>query len=288
MLIHKLSGCRRREGLLYGVEVELEFEEYHPDQWDNVPEGWMSHRDGSLADGIELVSVPSSLGSLKGLIEVNLDKYLKEYNPIQESPRTSVHVHINCSDVTFEKAITRACAFWVYEQVFINEYCSDSRRGNLFCLSVSEADLIFDEIKRVTESGVLDWREGQLKYSGLNLYPLRSIGTIEVRVMHGLTTAYEIMSWVETLDKLMKWADTYRNPRELIQAVLSDPEAVRTKVGLGGSSGLLWDGADNLRRLCPLNLKILRKPRINPEYDESYDFVESDETQEVFNLERDT
>lgn len=190
------AALGKEEGLstrLIGIEVEVENHELqrHP------RDVWISTDDGSLRNnGLEWITRPITANQARGALNNLLVESLSQ--DCCFSPRTSVHVHVNCQDVPIEKIPNIVCLYAVLEPLFYR-YAGRSRNKNIFCVPVLETNLITAIQNKGLNFVVGEWS----KYSGLNLVPLGEKGTIEFRHMHGTNDVNKLVKWVDMLTKLV-------------------------------------------------------------------------------------
>ena len=181
--------------------------------------GWSKVPDGSLRnEGVEFVSPPLPSSAL-------IDGFKKihaTFVPYSEWPkfseRTSIHVHINCLDLSL--AQTRQIILWyaLFEPVFFAMVASN-RKHNIHCVPLDQTHL-----SGVYKKGLMDMVEKWSKYTALNLCPLSTQGTIEFRHMEGHDNAEKFEWWLKTIENL--WH--YGQDAPLTRQVLSNPDMVLT------------------------------------------------------------
>lgn len=208
----------------YGIEIETETKniEDYPDGWFNqnpttgrydVPiTGWEGHVDNSLRNfGMEYV-LQKPLSFKEAMSALDAFGEATEGIPfIKNTPSTSVHVHINMlpeRPVTMMNFLT---LYTLFENVLV-DYSGESRRSNLFALPMRVAGTIHENVTRlmkVFETGrgaevCLDPR--QVKYSALNVAPINTFGSLEIRSFRGETDVSEIKDWLSILNRILEYA----------------------------------------------------------------------------------
>lgn len=163
------------------IGVELEFE------YDNLPEvslnKWEVHSEDSLRNGLELVSA--------GMRFDNYDEYLDELYPfIRDTPpissiRTSEHVHISVLDLNSTELRNVILGYYALEPLFISSQ-SKNRKGNLFCLSLEEANGLERDLLNLQSN--FYFSPDNYKYAAMNLATLTSLGSLEFRFFDVDTT----------------------------------------------------------------------------------------------------
>jgi hypothetical protein len=161
---------------------------------------WLSHNDGSLRNGIEYVTrQPLSVKENKITHIKRLTDMLRPDVIVQNSPRTSFHVHVNVSNYYLSQVWTGMLAFWLIEQPLI-EYCGKLRTGNPFCLRLSDAEGVVDSaLKGLSERNrdlpFRSFDQEMVKYSSLNPAVIARQGSVEIRTMNGTTDPVELDDW---------------------------------------------------------------------------------------------
>lgn len=205
-----------------GIEIETEcLNEYR------VPplKYWDAKVDGSLRHiGIEYI--------LKKPLNHNSAEYkeaIEEFNGISkkfkflESTYTSVHVHLNMVDREIIHLANFITLYLIFENT-LTRYCGPDRDGNLFCLKTSDAEQSYrtyvDLISAISSGRANGYISrlisSQIKYSALNVAPLRNLGSVEVRTHGGSSDVVEITRWVDMLMCLYNKAQKFKNPVEIV------------------------------------------------------------------------
>jgi len=182
---------------LIGIEVELER--------SNVPMKmasavWDAHGDGSLRNGgLEWISrpIPARYGpaALADLFEGGAKACCF-------TPRTSVHVHFNCQDIMKDTVLDVCLVYMMFERRLYN-FVGRNRIKNIYCVPINETGLAEQLLNRRFDRAVVGWK----KYTGMNLLPLRSKGTIEFRQMHGTSDVRKLSIWIRILSKMFQWCE---------------------------------------------------------------------------------
>lgn len=181
---------------MIGIEVEVENISY-----DVNAVGWDSVADGSLRNhGREFVSVPHSADSSVALLE-HLFKKLNEKNEPDFSNRTSVHVHLNVLDMTPKQVQTMTLLYLVAERL-IYKFVGKAREESIYCVPLY-ASAYYDKIKlALSANGVATLRrlsKNWHKYSGYNMCPITTQGTVEFRHMYGTSDISVLKSWINLI-----------------------------------------------------------------------------------------
>lgn len=187
------------KSFMAGMECEVEDVEQVIQSLGNY---WNITDDGSLRNnGHEFISVPMQKIEL-------LQQFDKLHNSIQYytkdvslrfSPRTSVHVHVNCLDLQDEQVRSIMLWYALFEPIFF-KLVHPSRSNNIHCVALDQTTLS-EHYSRPLRSIHQRWS----KYSALNLLPLSKYGTIEFRHMEGTDDQEKITEWLNTLENLWKF-----------------------------------------------------------------------------------
>lgn len=200
-----------------GVEIETELCTHNSDWYHTnlKPFGIDTKTDGSLRTvnrlpAYEFITRPTAMSNLlpvlRGFYQVT------GFNEQNYTDRTSVHVHANCVDMTWEQVANLALIYTVVEEIlfeFVNNrpgYRDNwSRDTNIYCVPWNQCrnhlGLINSFIKTPLE-GVARWQ----KYTALNLAPLQTFGTVEFRHMHGTANMTKLATWINLIGSIMKMA----------------------------------------------------------------------------------
>lgn len=195
--IREAFGCGAAvpptHNFLVGVELEVESVRNS----GGIPSGWSVVPDGSLRnEGVEFISPPLPRETLVTHFKMvhGAIKHYTEYPAFSE--RTSIHVHINCLDLTEDQ--TKSIILWyaLMEPIFFAA-ADSSRRNNIHCVGLDQT-MLAEHYKRSLHFIVQRWS----KYTALNLVPLKSQGTLEFRHMHGHNDPEKFAEWLLMIEKL--------------------------------------------------------------------------------------
>lgn len=221
--VSDFMGCRLREGRVFGVEIEVEGENlpqretelvtHDPDEdypeyeeVDRTPElgAWEIHAEGSIKGAEYVLKEPLPLSESLDAVGWLFNTLRTEWHAvIYDSPRTSVHVHVNASDWSWDQ-LRKALPLLAVAEPFLVEISGKHRKGNLFCLSRLDAPFGWTPIINAICGKHYN---GDTHYSGINFAPLWRKGSIEFRMMRGLTEAADVVDWLVTLDSLIDAID---------------------------------------------------------------------------------
>lgn len=202
-----------------GIEIEVE-----GINLPKSPKGWVPHRDGSLR-GEESMEYVLSRPVAREQVGDYLDRMHKAYKQagtrVDESNRTSVHVHINMQNYHITQVFNVITAFVMLEPMLVH-FCGEEREGNLFCLRTQDAEWFFTCIEQLV-TGRVNWRRGwrsnDMRYAAINLASLTKYGSLEFRSMRGTRDMTLIEQWVGILLRIKDEALKYDTPVDIIESL---------------------------------------------------------------------
>lgn len=181
---------------------------------------WRTHTDGSLRNylGGSCEFVTNGPIDEKSVFDqvVTLNSTLKKNGVVllEESPRTSVHVHINCQLLSVDEMMQWLGVYILCEDRLLS-YVGEGRRGNLFCLplvrqrqvqsqvsgmfGLNRTTLNKDSKQNLAVSRLYSPSLERVKYCALNVGRLPSFGTFEFRSLFGTVDPVIIQEWVDLL-----------------------------------------------------------------------------------------
>lgn len=190
-----------------GIEVEVE------NIVRDVPlqAYWQAKADGSLRNhGVEFVSNPLAVKQIQLAVEHLYSAMYQDNNP-DFSPRTSVHVHVNCRDMTQDQVFNFVLLYAIFEKHFF-AVAGTKRLNSIFCVPMYRCNIL-KNARDLIYGFSPNWK----KYCALNLLPLvpnndtGCYGTIEFRHLYGTANPQELMSWINDILCLRQWAMTFEN-----------------------------------------------------------------------------
>src|SRR5690606_37717057 len=157
---------------------------------DLIPKAWCYHKDHSLRgdENAEYVlRKPRTFKEARGDVADLFEMFKKAESRLDESNRTSIHVHLNFQNL-FLNNLASFLALWYSLEEILTEYCGDHRVGNLFCLRAKDAPALpLDAREFIASECQTNLDEFVHHYAGLNLSSLNKFGSVEIRTMRGLT-----------------------------------------------------------------------------------------------------
>ena len=218
------KGLTKYTGPLLGIEIECEGKSL----FDTPLSYWAAKQDGSLHPKSGSTSIEYVLTKPLDRKEVEkalryLEKKLQEVKAsLDDSPRTSVHVHLNVSDLTIRQIYCIILLWIIFEDILI-EWCGPERKGNLFCLSAKDSEFFPRMLTTALEKGSYrDVFREDYRYLACNVASLFKFGSLEFRPMRGTADRETILTWIDMLLVIYNKALTYDNPPEFIHQFLSD------------------------------------------------------------------
>lgn len=208
----------KRVGNLFGVELEVEGRGV---AMEGIPSrNWKRVEEGSLrGENIEYVfSQPCSYEEAIKRVNKLFETFQKNGVKINNSYRTSTHVHLNFSDKTVKQVILFFFVHTIIEEL-LELYCGEHRKGNLFCMSTRDNEelIVSLDLAIFAFRNFRDFGEN-IRYCAANLAALNKFGTIEIRTMRGADTANQVNTWLNILNQLYEFAlNTEMTPVELIE-----------------------------------------------------------------------
>lgn len=208
-----------------GIEIEVEGNKFPKHQTpDNesvspelIPKEWQYHHDGSLRgnDNAEYVfRKPLAFADVPQAIKNLWEMFDKFGSKLDESNRTSVHVHLNAQEWHLNRLTAFAALYFSVEEI-LTEWCGDHRVGNLFCLRAKDAPAIVSQLKKFIQNDGNTGLPSGLHYAGLNPQALLKFGSIEIRSLRGVTDPDTILTWVAILERIYNMSADFKDPRTI-------------------------------------------------------------------------
>ena len=240
--IRTLMGTAKTIGEI-GIEIEVEGNKF---QKESVVKPWTYHKDGSLRgqDNAEYVlSHPILFSEVPKAIE-DLWKMFSDYGSVlDESNRTSVHVHLNTQDFYLNRLCAFMAMYFSVEEI-LTAWCGEHRIGNLFCLRAKDAPAIVSQMKRFFKyGGQTEIRDG-MHYAGLNAQALAKFGSLEIRSLRGVKDPELVLNWVSVLENIYKLSNDYPDPRVLCDTFSSQGPVDYLQMILGDTYPIVRNGID--------------------------------------------
>lgn len=208
----RLHGRDPREGLLFGIEIEIEGSDLERNLNDMNTTDWIVESDGSLRNGYEFksrrpVDYQSALSALQ-----QYDKFLSSAR-CSATARTSVHIHVNVQDLTDDQLKSFIWLSVALEPV-IMKFCTELRNHNGYCIPVHKSTNGVSSWRRVVQSlsdrgNLRRALEEMPKYAATGGFRMRDLGTIEFRMFPGCTYAPKIAWYLDIITSIYEQAKLY-------------------------------------------------------------------------------
>jgi hypothetical protein len=190
----------------YGIEIEVEGTGLP----GNIP-NWVRHDDNSLRGGSEYVT-DGAVSKAQAIANVSslFDTFTFTGTRLNNSYRTSTHVHVNMRSVKVNTMAAFVALWGMFEDV-LAAWCGPTRAGNLFSLRMSDSSYAVDGWIRGFKTGDFSYSR-DMRYLALNPACLRTLGTLEIRLMRAVENVGEFEKWIEAIDRIKTHAGTYSDP----------------------------------------------------------------------------
>lgn len=221
-----------------GIEIEME--------GANLPEGtlvWRRDDDTSLRGEDEsaeyVLSTPVPIENVKKCLDML--KADLSHSEVYDTYRAGTHVHVNVQDLTMLQVVNMVVLFLLLEDFFV-DFCSESRRGNHFCLRSKDAGYLIRAIKEMCKNEEVHYLNDEVRYSSINLTSLRKYGSVEFRTLESTTDFDKIEKWCYMIYHLREAAKRYDNPKSIMYAAsYGGLEAICQEVLQNNFSSLVSD-----------------------------------------------
>jgi hypothetical protein len=214
--LHELLQQKPTNGS-FGIEIETEGKNLT----DAVPAQWKIENDGSLRgrfpdEAVEYV-LRKPLELQKAIDAVTqLRKAQDDANArLNFSFRTSVHVHVNVQQLTFNQYLNMIYTYLLLEEPLVR-YCGKERVGNRFCLRLQDAEGLIDYLFMLFRQGHTALRHihgDAVRYASINVAATSKYGSLEFRSLKGNMDVGYITTWLQALDNLRSFAQEHANPQ---------------------------------------------------------------------------
>lgn len=227
--LYDLVGKKKPKQKDIGIEIETEVgpKDANPamvftDNYDKYGKTkfWSVKGDGSLRNGAEFfTNGPVYVNKLDDAL-LEFEKYSQGCKFRKDSIRTSVHYHLNVTPLTLNQIIAAIVGWWLVETPIVNTQ-GPTRVGNLFCLRVSDAEhLVQDLIRSIREDNtpLLGGSLGDnVKYAALNINAVGRFGSLEFRFNRGTVDPSEITKWGRFLYSFVHKCASYNTPMAIVE-----------------------------------------------------------------------
>lgn len=214
--LHELLQQKPTNGS-FGIEIETEGKNLT----DVAPAQWKIENDGSLRgrfpdEAAEYVlRKPLELQKVIDAV-TQLRKAQDEANArLNFSFRTSVHVHVNVQQLTFNQYLNMIYTYLLLEEPLVR-YCGKERVGNRFCLRLQDAEGLMDYLFMLFRQGHTSLKHihgDAVRYASINVAATSKYGSLEFRSLKGNMDVDYITTWLQALDNLRSFAQEHANPQ---------------------------------------------------------------------------
>jgi hypothetical protein len=243
-----------------GIEVEVEgvHTNSHVGKVNSTHFLWNNTEDNSLRNnGREFVSLPVRGENISYALQLLSNTLHKSINCVghEFSERTSVHVHVNCRDLTTEQLSTLVLAYSLVEPVMY-DFVGGGRDDNIFCVPLKDTGIASTLADGYAHPhGLVDFISSWNKYAGLNLLPLRTYGTVEFRHMTGTCNIERLQMWIDMLLSLRQYAikTPFNTLKKLALELNTSSEYVQTLYAIFGNHASMLQNDNtviNMEKAC--------------------------------------
>ena len=211
--IQQILGLTKVRGDI-GLEIEVEGRRLPRVE----TEVWRTERDSSLkaSEAYEYVlRQPVPLAKVGKAMDELLELFKENRAIANDSYRAGIHAHVNIQDLTYMQLANFVTLSICYEGL-LSEYCGESRKGNLFCLRVQDAEQTVEDWLRAFNTRSFG-NQNHLKYGFVNLATVGLYGSLEFRGLNGTVDKDRIKEWCNTLIRIKEYAKTFDNPGTIIE-----------------------------------------------------------------------
>ncbi len=203
----------RYSGAMFGIELEIEGDGIAEADIGTLNQYFRKTTDGSLRNGIELVSVPLTLDQVQQASS-SYTQFCRGRR-ISLSPRCSTHIHVNVQDMNEEQFRSMVWLSVALEPVLLR-YCSDLRNHNTYTVPVYNSvnliqfwNKLLSDIKNKRRGAVQQVLTSHVpKYCAVGAFRLFEYGTIEFRMFPGCKDGVKLLGWVQILNSIRELAMT--------------------------------------------------------------------------------
>ena len=199
--------------LIVGLELEIERLAGYVDKELRF-RGFTFTEDGSLRDGgVEAITRPM----YSKFVPEKLDVFFKHFGitPANYSERCSIHVHVNCQDLTQEE-VKSVCMLYQITERLLFSFVGNEREESIFCAPWSQCGIQYGMLDDTIDGASRRW----MKYTALNLLPLQDKGTIEFRHLEGTCDVGRIVTWLNLIGSLFAYAKA-NTPEQIKNVVMN-------------------------------------------------------------------
>lgn len=201
-----------------GIEIEVEGKNLVYHHTVGFPADYWTYKEDHSLRGAEsgeyVLTRPIAFKEVKKAVTSLFDLMKKNKTKFDDSNRTSVHVHLNCQSFHLNR-LASFMALWFTLEEILTQWCGEHRVGNLFCLRSRDATAIISHLRKFLKSDGKYELSDHLHYAGFNANALRKFGSIEIRTMRGVSDPKIIIDWIEILQRIYEYSETFSDPRDV-------------------------------------------------------------------------
>lgn len=216
------QGFSRYNNPTIGIEVEVE------NVRDNVrlDHSWSVHTDGSLRNsGLEFISLPTPPKLVESAVNHLFDNLP---NSAHFSPRTSIHVHMNVRELELSQIYNIVILYQCFEDL-LYKFAGPERKKSIFCVPLGSTNYYVNTRRHFV--GRADCNIPWSKYTGLNLSPMGSYGTIEFRHLRGTNNRTVLFEWLHYLYAIWNFATSHTTDE--LESLIRECSQTRDYLHLG-------------------------------------------------------
>ena len=221
MLVCDILGIKKAGD----VGLELEIESLSPEKVPVPSPPWQIKADESLRHfGYEYYTTrPIRCDSTKLPAIKKLTDELRKCNLVFDSPRTSLHVHVNILEHTPLQVWTAAATYWLLDNLLIKFCGEDQRAGNVFCLRAKDSEAVIDSVLKdlKEDTPFASLRGDSVRYASQNINAIHKFGSLEYRGMRGVIDHEIIDTWSTEMYNIVHKTKRFRNPADMLDTYLS-------------------------------------------------------------------
>jgi len=216
--LFQLLGIEQTKGDV-GVEIECEGENME----EINTKFWRCEDDGSLRGEYPngrceyIFKNPTAIKDVPVAL-TQLADHLSDAE-LAFSHRCSVHVHLNAQELTITQLMNLVYTYLILEEPLMT-FCGKKRKGNNFCLRLSDAEGMLQLINNMFIHGeecFQYFERDMYRYSAMNLEALKKYGSVEFRGMEGNLDIERLSSWCNVLVALRTYAASVQSPEHIYE-----------------------------------------------------------------------
>lgn len=239
-------------GFFCGVEYEIE--DIHSK--GDAPARFHIEIDHSLRNnGLEFKARPRTFDLALNDFTFLHDTIKTGPNPFSE--RTSIHVHVNVSNLSLKETRELVLTYALLEPLFF-KYVGETRQNSIFCVP-----LYYTTLPQLYNRDITKLHGSWHKYTAFNILPMGSnghtaaLGTVEFRHLYGTGDFSVFSKWLTILKELYTFIESHAN-YNTVQSLQSGatPFQIATRVSPTLIEGLSEEEVNVLCKDTVLDVKL--------------------------------